>query len=99
MRHPDHASSAVLFWAHHEKLVVVDQNYAFVGGIDLCYGRWDDHFHRSVGGLPPAHYCWDLFHLHIIKEACFKRNVGVLKKSQKKNLPDFSDRWVIFDKR
>ncbi|XP_037086463.1 phospholipase D2-like isoform X5 [Pollicipes pollicipes] len=46
MRHPDHASSAVLFWAHHEKLVVVDQNYAFVGGIDLCYGRWDDFFHR-----------------------------------------------------
>ena len=26
-------------WAHHEKLVVVDQLYAFVGGIDLCYGR------------------------------------------------------------
>ena len=25
--------------AHHEKLVVVDQSYAFVGGIDLCYGR------------------------------------------------------------
>ncbi|XP_043191252.1 phospholipase D1-like isoform X2 [Amphibalanus amphitrite] len=48
MRHPDHASSAVLFWAHHEKLVVVDQNYGFVGGIDLCYGRWDDHFHRLV---------------------------------------------------
>ena len=32
-------------WAHHEKLVVVDQMYAFVGGIDLCYGRWDKNDH------------------------------------------------------
>ena len=29
-------------WSHHEKLVVVDQVVAFVGGIDLCAGRFDD---------------------------------------------------------
>ena len=29
-----------MLWAHHEKIVVVDQIYAFVGGIDLCYGRY-----------------------------------------------------------
>ncbi|XP_055383297.1 phospholipase D2 isoform X2 [Condylostylus longicornis] len=46
IRHPDHARAGVLLWAHHEKIVVVDQTYAFVGGIDLCYGRWDDHRHR-----------------------------------------------------
>lgn len=46
LRHPDHAKVGVFLWAHHEKLVVIDQNYAFVGGIDLCYGRWDDHHHR-----------------------------------------------------
>ncbi|CAG9562934.1 unnamed protein product [Danaus chrysippus] len=45
-RHPDHAKAGVLFWAHHEKIVVVDQTVAFLGGIDLCYGRWDDHKHR-----------------------------------------------------
>ncbi|KAJ8724801.1 hypothetical protein PYW07_015759 [Mythimna separata] len=45
-RHPDHAKAGVLFWAHHEKIVCVDQTVAFVGGIDLCYGRWDDHRHR-----------------------------------------------------
>jgi phospholipase D1/2 len=42
LRHPDRASGSTkneLLWAHHEKLVVVDQIYAFVGGIDLCYGR------------------------------------------------------------
>lgn len=46
MRHPDHVKAGVLLWAHHEKLVIVDQTYAFVGGIDLCYGRWDDQKHR-----------------------------------------------------
>ncbi|XP_026745691.1 phospholipase D2 isoform X1 [Trichoplusia ni] len=45
-RHPDHAKNGVLFWAHHEKIVCVDQTVAFVGGIDLCYGRWDDYKHR-----------------------------------------------------
>ncbi|XP_077017156.1 phospholipase D1 isoform X2 [Tamandua tetradactyla] len=53
MRHPDHVSSSVYLWAHHEKLVVVDQSVAFVGGIDLAYGRWDDHEHRltDVGSV------------------------------------------------
>ena len=32
-------------WSHHEKTVVIDQTLAFVGGIDLCYGRWDTHEH------------------------------------------------------
>ncbi|XP_058053847.1 phospholipase D2 [Anopheles bellator] len=48
LRHPNHAKAGILFWAHHEKLVVVDQTYAFVGGIDLCYGRWDDYKHRMT---------------------------------------------------
>lgn len=42
MRHPDHVSSVVLLWAHHEKMVAIDQTVAFVGGIDLAFGRWDD---------------------------------------------------------
>ncbi|XP_061447126.1 phospholipase D2 isoform X2 [Rhineura floridana] len=46
MRHPDHVSSIVLLWAHHEKLVVVDQSVAFLGGLDLAYGRWDTHEYR-----------------------------------------------------
>lgn len=46
LRHPDHAKVGVFLWAHHEKIVVVDQTYAFLGGLDLCYGRWDDHEHR-----------------------------------------------------
>uniref|UniRef100_A0A8C7ZY55 Phospholipase n=1 Tax=Oryzias sinensis TaxID=183150 RepID=A0A8C7ZY55_9TELE len=46
MRHPDHLSSVVLLWAHHEKTVAIDQTVAFVGGIDLAFGRWDDSQYR-----------------------------------------------------
>ncbi|XP_066518510.1 phospholipase D1a isoform X2 [Hoplias malabaricus] len=53
MRHPDHVSSSVYLWAHHEKMVVIDQSVAFIGGIDLAYGRWDDREHRltDVGSV------------------------------------------------
>ena len=34
--------SQTYLWSHHEKLCIVDQVCAFVGGIDLCVGRWDD---------------------------------------------------------
>uniref|UniRef100_A0A673JCY5 phospholipase D n=1 Tax=Sinocyclocheilus rhinocerous TaxID=307959 RepID=A0A673JCY5_9TELE len=57
MRHPDHVSSSVYLWAHHEKIVVIDQSVAFVGGIDLAYGRWDDREHRltDVGSVTRLH--------------------------------------------
>ncbi|KAG1152416.1 hypothetical protein G6F37_000260 [Rhizopus arrhizus] len=45
-RHPDHAVGGTFFWSHHEKFVVIDNRIAFVGGIDLCFGRWDTHDHR-----------------------------------------------------
>merc|ERR1719195_936271 len=48
LRHPDRIELAnnEYLWAHHEKLVIVDQRIAFVGGIDLCYGRWDNSKHK-----------------------------------------------------
>ncbi|KAJ0059938.1 hypothetical protein NL108_015863 [Boleophthalmus pectinirostris] len=57
IRHPDHVSSAVYLWAHHEKIIVIDQSVAFVGGIDLAYGRWDDTEHRltDVGSVTLSH--------------------------------------------
>ncbi|PCH39070.1 phospholipase D/nuclease [Wolfiporia cocos MD-104 SS10] len=47
MRHPDHIGSEddVEFWSHHEKLVIVDNHRACVGGLDICFGRWDTHTH------------------------------------------------------
>jgi len=50
MRHPDHnvlenAADMTFYWAHHEKLIVIDYEMAFFGGLDLCFGRWDNHQH------------------------------------------------------
>ena len=33
-------------WSHHEKIVVVDQSIAFLGGLDLALMRYDDNQHR-----------------------------------------------------
>ncbi len=32
--------------AHHQKIVIVDDNLAFSGGLDLTIRRWDDRHHR-----------------------------------------------------
>ena len=48
--------STMLRWAHHEKLVIVDRNIAFVGGIDLCFGRWDTYNHELMDNYP-LHPC------------------------------------------
>jgi phosphatidylserine/phosphatidylglycerophosphate/cardiolipin synthase-like enzyme len=32
--------------SHHQKVVVVDDAVAFVGGLDLTHGRWDTPEHR-----------------------------------------------------
>ncbi|KAM9890696.1 hypothetical protein OXX69_012503, partial [Metschnikowia pulcherrima] len=45
IRSPNQLLQNTYFWAHHEKLCVIDYNVAFVGGIDLCYGRYDTPDH------------------------------------------------------
>ncbi|GAA6010322.1 hypothetical protein JCM10207_005173 [Rhodosporidiobolus poonsookiae] len=41
-RHPDHlGGEVVLYWSHHRKHVVLDNKIATIGGLDLCFGRWD----------------------------------------------------------
>ena len=42
-RHPLNCTD--LLWSHHEKLVIIDQIIGYVGGLDLCWGRWDTHSH------------------------------------------------------
>lgn len=32
-------------WTHHEKMCIIDEKVAFMGGLDICYGRWDNHEH------------------------------------------------------
>ena len=42
----------ILYWAHHEKLCIIDGSKAFMGGLDLCYGRWDTHQHPIADAHP-----------------------------------------------
>ena len=45
-RSPNQIRQGTFFWAHHEKVCIVDHMVAFVGGIDLCFGRWDTPQHE-----------------------------------------------------
>lgn len=51
-RSPNQFRQNTFFWAHHEKLCIVDHTVAFVGGIDLCFGRWDTPQHTLVDDKP-----------------------------------------------
>lgn len=59
-RSPNQYRQNVFFWAHHEKLCIVDHIVAFCGGVDLCFGRWDTPQHRVMDdkrtGLEPGDF-------------------------------------------
>ena len=42
-RHPTNMIG--FLWSHHEKLVIIDQLIGYVGGLDLCWGRYDKNSH------------------------------------------------------
>ena len=42
-RHP--SDKLDLLWSHHEKLVIIDQQIGYEGGLDLCWGRYDLNNH------------------------------------------------------
>ncbi|KAF6989839.1 hypothetical protein CFC21_007124 [Triticum aestivum] len=46
LRYPDHFSSGVYLWSHHEKIVIVDNQVCYIGGLDLCFGRYDSPDHK-----------------------------------------------------
>lgn len=48
LRSPNQIMQNVFFWAHHEKLLIIDNSVCFLGGIDLCFGRWDTPDHVLV---------------------------------------------------
>ncbi|KPI40705.1 Phospholipase D1 [Cyphellophora attinorum] len=57
-RHPDHnlfenLGDMTFYWAHHEKFIVVDYELAFIGGLDMCYGRWDVR-HHALADVHPS---------------------------------------------
>ncbi|CAF4014666.1 unnamed protein product [Adineta steineri] len=52
IQHPHRRLSSGLktsfLFSPHEKLVIIDQRLAFIGGMDLCFGRWDNHNYRLI---------------------------------------------------
>lgn len=38
-----------MFFSHHQKCVIVDVSVAFIGGIDLAYGRYDEYSGEDGG--------------------------------------------------
>ncbi|KAH8602252.1 hypothetical protein B0O99DRAFT_135548 [Bisporella sp. PMI_857] len=51
-RSPNQYKKNQFFFAHHEKICIVDHTVAFVGGIDLCFGRWDSPQHSVTDDKP-----------------------------------------------
>ncbi|GAA5892771.1 uncharacterized protein JCM6883_007468 [Sporobolomyces salmoneus] len=51
-RSPSHTSTGTLLWSHHEKMCVIDETIGFMGGLDLCFGRWDTPGHVMVDDGP-----------------------------------------------
>ncbi|KAJ7645486.1 phospholipase D [Mycena polygramma] len=52
-RSPSHFQTGTFYWAHHEKMCVIDQTIAFMGGLDLCFGRWDTPQHVIIDDVEP----------------------------------------------
>ncbi|KAK3821164.1 MAG: hypothetical protein J3Q66DRAFT_366907 [Benniella sp.] len=57
-RHPDHLGiTTARFWVNHEKICVIDCRLAFIGGLDLCFGRYDSRTHQLSDYHPSGEGC------------------------------------------
>jgi phospholipase D1/2 len=54
-RSPNQFKKNQFFYAHHEKICVVDHDVAFLGGVDLCFGRWDTPQHFLTDDRPTGY--------------------------------------------
>ena len=46
----------MVYWIlQHEKICVIDETIAFMGGFDLCFGRWDTPDHSLVDDRPKGY--------------------------------------------
>ena len=55
MRHP---KALLSLWSHHEKSVTIDQKITYMGGLDLCFGRYDNdqYYLREPESTPNSVY-------------------------------------------
>jgi hypothetical protein len=72
-----HPRNLPFSWSHHQKIIVVDQIVAFVGGLDIGWGRFDNYRHRLADNdhlhitWPGTDYCNETF--------AFTRRIGPIK--------------------
>lgn len=74
IRHPTFIDEGLIYWSHHEKIVIIDNKVAFLGGIDLCLGRFDTS----------AHHLFDDIKIKSERQAFEKYKEGKIR--DKKNL-------------
>ncbi|KAH9139837.1 hypothetical protein AeRB84_015905 [Aphanomyces euteiches] len=59
LRDPAFQVQSFGFWSHHEKVIVADFDIAFVGGLDLAFGRYDTcHHSLSDPGHDSMTHLW-----------------------------------------
>lgn len=50
----------MIFHGNVVQVVVVDNHFAAIGGLDLCFGRWDTHTH-PLADVHPTDFSLTLF--------------------------------------
>jgi phospholipase D1/2 len=71
-----------ILFSHHQKFVVVDGNIAFMGGLDLAYGRWDTNEFNVVID-PKVHVINDAYNMQIVPSRDMTADEVALTKASK----------------
>eukprot|EP01087_Luapelamoeba_hula_P008735 TRINITY_DN2206_c0_g1_i1.p1 TRINITY_DN2206_c0_g1~~TRINITY_DN2206_c0_g1_i1.p1 ORF type:complete len:1114 (+),score=189.00 TRINITY_DN2206_c0_g1_i1:58-3399(+) len=82
-----HPTFTPITWSHHQKFVVVDEEVAFVGGVDLCYTRYDDEQYLIIDQEGHNFPGRDYGNLNYVGEANGPSAVDVLDRNVKPRMP------------
>jgi len=76
-----------LSWCHHQKFVIVDDRTSFLGGIDLGYGRYDDHEYSLVDPQGVKFPGADYTNLNLIGEKAGPTHMVCIDRATDPRLP------------
>ncbi|MBH9577182.1 phospholipase D-like domain-containing protein [Inhella proteolytica] len=89
-------------FSHHQKLIVVDGKFAFVGGMDITYGRWDNG-NFDVVADPYLHRINDMYNPGLAKgreltaeeHRLTLTNMGRPLPAGSRQLPGFAEPYYV----
>eukprot|EP01128_Nolandella_sp_AFSM9_P005911 TRINITY_DN2951_c0_g1_i2.p1 TRINITY_DN2951_c0_g1~~TRINITY_DN2951_c0_g1_i2.p1 ORF type:complete len:528 (-),score=79.17 TRINITY_DN2951_c0_g1_i2:406-1989(-) len=85
VRHPQ---VTPIHWSHHQKFVVVDDCWAFVGGIDFATGRYDWYDHHVTDSLGETWWGMDFYAPLVEKASTFDDpDASVVKQTKHSRMP------------